>query len=106
MDEKQELNVNPQDHQTKYELLKSIVYNSKPLRWKLRKALLKEKEYFEKELSKLEQNGVEEKVIQKNKETINLLEELTETFRPALIHHHPLEELKKENKKAVKNANK
>jgi len=93
---------NQANHQQKYELLKSITYRSRPLRWKLRKVLQKEKESIEDEIKKLEEKRVDEKLIQKNKEILALLEELTETFRPALIHDKPLEMLRKENKKAMK----
>jgi hypothetical protein len=86
----------------KYELLRSIAYSSRPLRWKLRKLLQKEKERLESSIPKLEKQGVNGELLKKNKEIMEMLDHLTETFRPALIHNHPLEELKQENKKAVK----
>jgi hypothetical protein len=86
----------------KYELLVSIAHGSRPLRWKLRKTFQKEKENLEKEYKRLEELGVSEDVLKSNKKMVNLLEELTETFRPAIIHKQPLDELKTKNKKVVK----
>ena len=86
----------------KFQILTNTAYKSSPVRWKLRKALQKERDNLLNELSILEKINAPKEIISKNKEYLQILEELTETFRPSQIHEQPLEKLRKENRAIIK----